>query len=52
MNTAKDRRVHSAQLNQLGRHTSYATLGDLFEDNALNGVLWPPAPPGPGCQSR
>ncbi|MBK8177209.1 MAG: site-specific integrase [Rhodospirillales bacterium] len=45
MNTAKDRRVHPAQLKQLGRHASYATLaayieeGDLFEDNALNGVL-------------
>lgn len=45
MNTAKDRRVHPAQLKQLGRHKSYATLaayieeGDLFEGNALNGVL-------------
>ena len=45
MNTAKDRRVHPTQLKQLGRHKSYATLaayieeGDLFEDNALNGVL-------------
>ena len=45
MNTAKDRHVHPAQLKQLGRHRSYATLavyieeGDLFEDNALNGVL-------------
>jgi integrase len=45
MNTAKDRRVHPAQLKQLGRHRSYATLatyieeGDLFKDNALNGVL-------------
>lgn len=45
MNTAKDRRVHPSQLKQLGRHASYATLGayleegDLFEDNALNGVL-------------
>jgi integrase len=45
MNTAKDRRVHPSQLMQLGRHKSYATLaayielGDLFEDNALNGVL-------------
>ena len=45
MNTAKDRRVHPAQLKQLGRHASYATLGayleagDLFEDHALNGVL-------------
>lgn len=45
MNTAKDRRVHPAQLKQLGRHASYATLaayideGDLFEDNALDGVL-------------
>jgi site-specific recombinase XerC len=45
MNTARDRRVHPAQLKQLGRHKSYATLaayieeGDLFEDNALNGVL-------------
>jgi integrase len=45
MNTAKDRRVHPAQLKQLGRHRSYATLaayieeGDLFENNALNGVL-------------
>ena len=45
MNTAKDRRVHPTQLKQLGRHRSYATLsayieeGDLFEDNALNGVL-------------
>ena len=61
MNTAKDRRVHPAQLKQLGRHRSYATLatyieeGDLFEDNALNGVLQAscPAPPicpgGSGC---
>ena len=46
MNTAKDRRVHPAQLKQLGRHRSYATLaayieeGDLFKDNApLNGVM-------------
>ncbi len=45
MNTAKDRRAHPTQLKQLGRHASYATLGtyleegDLFEDNALNGVL-------------
>lgn len=45
MNTAKDRRVHPAQIKQLGRHASYATLaayleeGDLFADNALNGVL-------------
>jgi integrase len=45
MNTAKDRRVHPTQLKQLGRHKSYATLtayieeGDLFESNALNGVL-------------
>jgi integrase len=45
LNTAKDRRVHPAQLKQLGRHASYATLaayieeGDLFADNALNGVL-------------
>jgi integrase len=45
MNTAKDRRVHPTQLKQLGRHRSYATLsayieeGDLFEDNALSGVL-------------
>ena len=45
MNTAKDRRVHPTQLKQLGRHANYATLGayleegDLFEDNALNGVL-------------
>ena len=45
MNTAKDRRVHPAQLKQLGRHASYATLGaylevgGLFEDHALNGVL-------------
>jgi integrase len=45
MNTAKDRRVHPTRLKQLGRHKSYATLaayieeGDLFEDNALNGVL-------------
>jgi len=45
MNTAKDRRVHPAQLKQLGRHKSYATLGayleegDLFENNALAGVL-------------
>jgi integrase len=45
MNTAKDRRVHPAQLKQLGRHANYATLGayledgDLFEDNARNGVL-------------
>ena len=64
MNTAKDRRVHPAQLKQLGRHRSYATLaayieeGDLFEDNALNGLVAPAAPsachrenrpdPGPG----
>ena len=45
LNTAKDRRVHPAQLKQLGRHASYATLaayieeGDPFADNALNGVL-------------
>jgi hypothetical protein len=45
MNTAKDRRVHPSQLKQLGRHANYATLGayldegDLFQDNALNGVL-------------
>lgn len=45
MNTAKDRRVHPAQLKQLGRHKSYATLaayieeGDLFEGHALTGVL-------------
>ena len=45
LNTAMDRGVHPAQLKQLGRHRSYATLatyieeGDLFEDNALNGVL-------------
>jgi hypothetical protein len=45
MNTARDRRVHPTQLKQLGRHRSYATLaayieeGDLFEGNALNGVL-------------
>jgi hypothetical protein len=44
MNTAKDRRVHPAQLKQLGRHASYATLayleaGGRFEDNAFNGVL-------------
>ncbi len=45
MNTAKDRRVHPTQLKQLGRDANYATLGayleegDLFEDNALNGVL-------------
>ena len=40
MNTAKDRRVHPARLKQLGRHTSYyLEAGDLFEDNALNGVL-------------
>ena len=45
MNTAKDRRVHPSRLKQLGRHASYSTLGayleegDLFEDNALNGVL-------------
>jgi hypothetical protein len=45
MNTARDRRVHPTQLKQLGRHANYATLGayleegDLFEDNALNGVL-------------
>jgi hypothetical protein len=45
MHTAKDRRVHPAQIKQLGRHASYATLaayleeGDLFADNALNGVL-------------
>ncbi|MBK8176984.1 MAG: hypothetical protein IPK66_17520 [Rhodospirillales bacterium] len=45
MQQSRDRRVHPAQLKQLGRHVSYATLaayieeGDLFEDNALNGVL-------------
>jgi integrase len=45
MNTAKDLRVHPARLKQLGRHKSYAPLaayieeGDLFADNALNGVL-------------
>jgi hypothetical protein len=45
MNTARDRRVHPTQLKQPGRHANYATLGayleegDLFEDNALNGVL-------------
>ena len=45
MNAAKDRRGHPAQLKQLSRHSSCATLaayiekGDLFEDNALNGVL-------------
>jgi hypothetical protein len=45
MNTAANRRGHPVQLKQLGRHRSYATLaanieeGDLFEDNALNGVL-------------
>lgn len=45
MNTAKDRRVHPAQLKQLGRHRSFAALatyieeGDLFADNALSGVL-------------
>lgn len=45
MNTARDRRVHPAQLRQLGRHSSYATLaayieeGDLFAEHALNGVL-------------
>ena len=45
LNTAKDRRLHPAQLKQLGRHASYATLaayieeGDPFADNALNGVL-------------
>ena len=45
MNTAKDRRVHPARLKQLGRHRGYATLAayveeeDLFEDNALNGML-------------
>ena len=45
MNTARDRRVHPAQIRQLGRHKSYASLaayledGDLFADNALNGVL-------------
>ena len=45
MNTARDRRVHPSQLKQLGRHKSYAPLaayieeGDLFADNALNGVL-------------
>jgi hypothetical protein len=45
MNTAKDQRVHPAQLKQLGRHHSCATLaayieqGDLSEDNALTGVL-------------
>ena len=43
MNTAKNRRVHLAQLEQVGRHRSYATLvtyieeRDLFEDNAWNG---------------
>jgi hypothetical protein len=45
LNTAKDLRVHPARLKQLGRHKSYAPLaayieeGDLFADNALNGVL-------------
>jgi hypothetical protein len=45
MNTAKDRRVHPARLKQLGRHRGSATLAayveeeDLFEDNALNGML-------------
>jgi hypothetical protein len=45
LNTAKDRRVHPAQLKQLGWHASCATLaayieeGDMFADNALNGVL-------------
>jgi site-specific recombinase XerC len=45
LNTAQDLRVHPARLKQLGRHRSYAPLaayieeGDLFEDNALNGVL-------------
>jgi hypothetical protein len=47
MNTAKNWRAHLAQLEQLGRHRSYATLvtyieeRDLFEDNAWNGVLYP-----------
>lgn len=47
MNTAKNRRVHLAHLEQVGRHRSYATLvtyieeRDLFEDNAWNGVLHP-----------
>ena len=46
MNTAKDRRVHPAQLKQLGRHRALRHArrlcrgGDLFEDNVLNG----PAP--------
>jgi hypothetical protein len=45
LNTARDLRVHPARLKQLGRHKSYAALaayieeGDLFADNALNGVL-------------
>ena len=45
LNTAKDRRVHPAQLKRLGRHASWATLaayiedGDLFEEHALDGVL-------------
>jgi hypothetical protein len=44
--TSKGRfRAHPTQLKQLGRHANYATLGayleegDLFEDNALEGVL-------------
>lgn len=45
MNTAKERRVHPAQLKRLGRHASWATLaayiedGDLFEEHPLQGVL-------------
>jgi hypothetical protein len=44
-NTCAEPFGHPAQLKQLGRHRSYATLatyieeGDLFEDNALSGVL-------------
>jgi site-specific recombinase XerD len=45
LNTAKDLHVHPARLKQLGRHKSYTPLaayieeGDVFADNALNGVL-------------
>jgi hypothetical protein len=45
MNTAEDRRVHSAPLKPFSRHQSSATLAaciderDLFEDNVLNGVF-------------
>jgi hypothetical protein len=58
MNTAKGRRLQPAQLKQLGRHRSYATLaayieeGDLFNDSApLNGVMLV-APPALPCPRR